>query len=198
MAPGSPTSTSKPASVAQPWEGISARMATTSTELKCTTVGPKKTFIAARSFSVKTFAPIEAATNLRPAKVAAAVPTSPSKSCQASTRSAREECMVGKTGASGAGAIAKRWCARQRRFSSNVAANERGTETAGGPRDGLYRRILGGPTRETGRAGSGAHHRLGQTIRRQLEPARLPALRGSGGGKSTAVAFGAGLGKSEC
>src|SRR5215831_2271624 len=63
-------------------------MATKSTALKCTTVGLMNAFIAARSFSVKTLVPIETATNMRPTKVAAAVPIKRSKSCQASRWSA--------------------------------------------------------------------------------------------------------------
>ena len=73
----------------------------TSTVVKCTTVGLMKACIAARLFSVKTLAPIEAATNMRPTKVAAAVPIKRSKSCQLSTSSANEESMVTGTGASG-------------------------------------------------------------------------------------------------
>src|SRR5262249_3592056 len=87
-APGIATSASKPASAGQSWEGISDTMATKSTALKCTTVGLMNAFIAARSFSVKTLVPIETATNMRPTKVAAAVPIKRSKSCQASRWSA--------------------------------------------------------------------------------------------------------------
>ena len=100
-----PTSASKPASAGQSWDGINDTMATRSTALKCTTVGLMKAFIAARSFSVKTLVPIEAATNMRPTKVAAAVPMSRSKSCQASRSSVSEDCMV----ITARGAMRRKW-----------------------------------------------------------------------------------------
>jgi len=75
----------------------------TSTVVKCTTVGLMKACIAARLFSVKTLAPIEAATNMSPTNVAAAVPIKGSKSCQSSTSSASEEFMLTHTGASNCG-----------------------------------------------------------------------------------------------
>lgn len=43
--------------------------------------------MAARVSSLNTFAPIEAATNISPTRVAQAVPTSRKKSCQPWTRS---------------------------------------------------------------------------------------------------------------
>ncbi|MFL5108991.1 MAG: vitamin B12-dependent ribonucleotide reductase, partial [Xanthobacteraceae bacterium] len=46
--------------------GTTAKTAITSTVVKCTTVGLMKACIAARLFSVKTLAPIEAAPNMRP------------------------------------------------------------------------------------------------------------------------------------
>src|SRR5262249_9487135 len=75
----------------------------TSTVVKCTTVGLMKACIAARLFSVKTLAPIEAATNMSPTSVAAAVPIKRSKSCQSSTSSESEEFMLTHTGASSCG-----------------------------------------------------------------------------------------------
>ena len=53
-----------------------------STALKCTTVGLMNARMAAAFFSVKRLAPIDPVTNMRPTRVAAAVPTSTWKSCQ--------------------------------------------------------------------------------------------------------------------
>ena len=50
--------------------------------------------VLAAEATTETPAPIDAATNMRPIRVAAAVPISRSKSCQASRRSASEDCMV--------------------------------------------------------------------------------------------------------
>src|SRR4029453_4021508 len=90
-------------------------------------------------------APIGGGTNLSPTKVAAAVPTSRSKSCQSSMRSASEGAMISEAGAPAQDGIAPRYCAhRELDDSSNVAVNERELGSGSGGQDAHVERGCGG------------------------------------------------------
>src|SRR5215211_3046867 len=109
-------------------------------------------------------APIEAATNISPTKVAAAVPTSRSKSCQSSMRSASEESMITE-----AGTPAQEWHSpallyRELDDTSDVAVNERELGSGAGGQDAHVERCCGGGGRIPvwlARSTSSAAHRGG-------------------------------------
>src|SRR5919197_6574041 len=116
-------------------------------------------------------APIEAATNIRPTRVAAAVPTIRSKSCQSSMRSASEASMITEAGATAQDGIAQRYGAhRELDDSSNVAVNER--EFGSGGADAHVERGCGGGGRAPVCRGPGmrsaAHRGRGRGPRHQL------------------------------